>query len=90
MPESARPVRKRGKKHRKDVKEDFVVEEVEPEAGPSWIADSKPEKELDLPYGELDLDLKAYFKSVEVELEQWQASSSTDKVLTEEEASGEA
>jgi nucleolar protein 9 len=76
-----REQRKRGKKHRKEVEEpsihhvEPVYEEDEeaPEAGPSWITKSNEhtQSDVDAPFGELDQDLKTYFRTVDTQMKQW-------------------
>ncbi|KAK0206001.1 armadillo-type protein [Desarmillaria ectypa] len=74
--------RKRGKKHKKpsqdaefDEKEhaEGTVEPV-PEAGPSWIVANPQQEQVDseAPFGYLDADVKAYFRTVDVQIRQWQ------------------
>ncbi|KAF9026524.1 ARM repeat-containing protein, partial [Hymenopellis radicata] len=77
--------RKRGKKHKKPAAEPDVAEEEvsieqpeEAEAGPSWIV-QKPEHtvetDAEAPFGYLDADVKAYFRTVDVQMRQWQDGS---------------
>ncbi|GJE84753.1 nucleolar protein 9 [Phanerochaete sordida] len=73
--------RKRGKKHRK-TKEDEPAPppqpvhqpEPEPEAGPSWIvAGPRADQNNDeAPFGYVDSEVKAYFRTVDVQLREWQ------------------
>ena len=77
--------RKRGKKHKK-VKDDELEqyehqqyeqpppEAEEPQAGPSWII-SKPnnaEFNEEAPFGYVDSEVKAYFRTVDVQIREWQ------------------
>ncbi|KAK0467762.1 uncharacterized protein EV420DRAFT_1501188 [Desarmillaria tabescens] len=79
--------RKRGKKHKKpapdaDTEQQQHSAEIEPEpeveAGPSWIIrthDYSPreqEQDSEAPFGYLDVDVKAYFRTVDVQMRQWQ------------------
>lgn len=77
--------RKRGKKHKKQNVEDYVEnrgqsyhqEAAEPEAGPSWIrqrsnAEEEPEVNPEAPFGLVNPDVKAYFKTVDEKLREWQ------------------
>lgn len=70
--------RKRGKKHKKTPAEDVQVieEEVEaPQAGPSWIVPAQntgTEVNTDAPFGYVDPDVKAYFKTVDQRIREWQ------------------
>ena len=87
--------RKRGKKHKKPVRN-----EVEPEADPevyqedadyegeqrhgdfeggdrpSWVVpDREPQVNLEAPFGYVDADVKAYFRTVELQIRDWQENS---------------
>ncbi|KAK0436058.1 armadillo-type protein, partial [Desarmillaria tabescens] len=71
--------RKRGKKHKKpalDEQQQHTAEpEPEVEAGPSWIipaANPQQEQDSEAPFGYLDVDVKAYFRTVDVQMRQWQ------------------
>lgn len=74
--------RKRGKKHKKQPVEEqeAAVEEThyeeEPEAGPSWIIPAThrdaPQENPEAPFGYVDADVKAYFRTVDVQLREWQ------------------
>jgi nucleolar protein 9 len=71
--------RKRGKKHKKQVEEE-VVEEEEPEtsAGPSWIVpktSQQPEVNAEAPFGYVDADVKAYFRTVDLQIREWQENA---------------
>ena len=77
-----RELRKRGKKHKKPAVEVSApaeeqavqAEEPEPQAGPSWIVSSSnaPEINPEAPFGYVDADVKAYFRTVDVQLRDWQ------------------
>lgn len=78
--------RKRGKKHKKPApeqdehiptqpqKEESEPEQEQPEAGPSWIVQQPHTVDTDTeaPFGYLDQDVKAYFRTVDVQMRQWQ------------------
>lgn len=73
--------RKRGKKHKKSVEEPApppppaAVEEYhEPAAGPSWIVSgpSADQHNDEAPFGYVDSEVKAYFRTVDVQLREWQ------------------
>ncbi len=74
--------RKRGKKHKKSTQDAEFDEqehtgdkvELEPEAGPSWIVANPQQEQVDseAPFGYLDADVKAYFRTVDVQIRQWQ------------------
>ncbi len=80
--------RKRGKKHKKEKTEDEYVEardheqpyaqEIgENQPGPSWIrqrnnAEEDPEVNPEAPFGFVNPDVKAYFKTVDEKLREWQ------------------
>jgi nucleolar protein 9 len=88
-----REIRKRGKRKSKTQKEQHEEHEpvsttFEPEpqqeAGPSWmrnasaIAGSKRVEELEAPFGYLDADVKAYFRTVDLKLREWQDGTVQD------------
>lgn len=92
--------RKRGKKHKKQndaeveppAKESPTFEQTEQEAGPSWIVGKSTYGEhddafKDAPFGLVDPDLKAYFRTVDAKLREWQELSGQD--VTEQEDSGD-
>ncbi|KAI0637703.1 ARM repeat-containing protein [Trametes polyzona] len=77
--------RKRGKKHKKKAEEvadvhqnaDTYPEEQEVnEAGPSWIVPAREERDaaadLNAPFGYVDAEVKAYFRTVDVQIREWQ------------------
>lgn len=75
--------RKRGKKHKKSAtnEEDYnhidvpVIAEEEPqqEAGPSWITRApNPNEDREAPFGYVDSEVKAYFRTVDVQIREWQ------------------
>ncbi|TBU50501.1 ARM repeat-containing protein [Dichomitus squalens] len=74
--------RKRGKKHKKSKEEaepqqDSYVpdfEEQEDAAGPSWIVPARdaPAADLNAPFGYVDAEVKAYFRTVDVQIREWQ------------------
>ncbi|KII96011.1 hypothetical protein PLICRDRAFT_34962 [Plicaturopsis crispa FD-325 SS-3] len=75
--------RKRGKKVKKSAQQDpygipTPAPEPEPEAshaGPSWIApnpNAEPEVNPEAPFGYVDADVKAYFRTVDVQIRAWQ------------------
>ena len=86
-PYMPREQRKRGKKHKKtdhdaqqralepDVAEvpvEDVVEELS-EPGPSWIKPKKQQdRDPDAPFGYVDSDVKAYFRTVDLQIRDWQ------------------
>jgi nucleolar protein 9 len=69
--------RKRGKKHKK---EQPVHDEPEPKpeaAGPSWILPSTSQQQqqevnAEAPFGYVDADVKAYFRTVDLQIRDWQ------------------
>jgi nucleolar protein 9 len=75
-------LRKRGKRHKKSSAEDQThaqeheVLDEGPSSGPSWIvprADSSSKQfNPDAPFGYIDPELKAYFKTVDDQLKEWQ------------------
>ena len=68
--------RKRGKKAKKsNVEKDSSKPEHQDEisAGPSWIiSTTKDTEEPEAPFGYLDTDVKAYFRTVDVQIRNWQ------------------
>lgn len=79
--------RKRGKKHKKRTDEEVNPEHhdaqlpdqhtedyEEPQAGPSWIvpASSKVEVNPEAPFGYVDAEVKAYFRTVDLQIRDWQ------------------
>jgi len=81
-------IRKRGKKHKKSQKEDEydlhrpeapaavpVPQEEDHQAeGPSWIISGKKVEDVnpEAPFGYVELDVKAYFRTVDVQIREWQ------------------
>ncbi|KAK2464918.1 hypothetical protein APHAL10511_002994 [Amanita phalloides] len=73
--------RKRGKKHKKHPQETVRDDLVDGSSGPSWIRpvgsglhDANPEA----PYGYVDNDVKAYFRTVDIQLRDWQEIQEPD------------
>ncbi|KAI0643707.1 ARM repeat-containing protein [Trametes meyenii] len=75
--------RKRGKKHKKSAEDvtDFNKDVLHPEqeqelneAGPSWIIPARNDAAVDLnaPFGYVDAEVKAYFRTVDVQIREWQ------------------
>jgi nucleolar protein 9 len=75
--------RKRGKKHKKNaeetqehkVDEQRYEDEQEAQAGPSWIVQGDSGHEdvnPEAPFGYVDPDVKAYFRTVDEKLKEWQ------------------
>lgn len=76
--------RKRGKKHKKQIQEQEsrpsppkkIVEE------PSWILPSSKSvdtRDPDAPFGELEADVKAYFRTVDIEIRDWQEDRTAEE-----------
>ena len=75
-------LRKRGKRHKKSSAQDQThaqqheVPDEDPSSGPSWIlprADSSSKQfNPEAPFGYVDPELKAYFKTVDDQLKEWQ------------------
>ncbi|KAL5488349.1 NOP9 [Sanghuangporus weigelae] len=86
--------RKRGKKHKKQ-QQDEAAHSIEAEyreeggkqtRGPSWIVernrhgvDDAEGRSLDAPFGYADPDLKAYFKTVDEKLREWQETDEAER-----------
>lgn len=71
--------RKRGKKHKKEV-EQAVEVKPDPEPRPSWILPNtsqpeQPEVNAEAPFGYVDADVKAYFRTVDLQIREWQENS---------------
>ncbi|KAJ7672874.1 ARM repeat-containing protein [Mycena rosella] len=74
--------RKRGKKKKPEPEWQPPVQELQPEplpqesAGPSWIVPGPNHPEDDVnpeaPFGYVDVDVKAYFRTVDVQIRDWQ------------------
>ena len=92
--------RKRGRKHKKAKDEgqqeyeqqiDYTETETQTQgAGPSWIVDKKnldTDEQLssDAPFGFVDPDLKAYFRTVDEKLREWQETATSYEVENDNE-----
>ncbi|KAK7471121.1 Nucleolar protein 9 [Stygiomarasmius scandens] len=72
--------RKRGKKNKKktedfDKPESLPEPEVQSEVGPSWIIPSTAKEDdtnAEAPFGYVDTDVKAYFRTVDTQIRDWQ------------------
>lgn len=75
--------RKRGKKHKKKTEEvagvsqepaPYVEDQDTAEAGPSWIVSGRDSTTVDqnAPFGYVDSEIKAYFRTVDVQIREWQ------------------
>jgi nucleolar protein 9 len=73
--------RKRGKKHKKVHEEEpqytqeYVEPIEEPRGEPSWIVPASGQTEEvnpEAPFGYVDADVKAYFRTVDVQIRNWQ------------------
>lgn len=79
--------RKRGKKHKKAKEEDHFDEPPPPhpevtegeQAGPSWIV-HRPAEEVnkEAPFGYVDAEVKAYFRTVDLQIREWQEQGRPD------------
>jgi nucleolar protein 9 len=73
-------LRKRGKRHKKSSTHQTPSREQEPSqgddsaGGPSWIVAREVPKQLnpEAPFGYVDPELKAYFRTVDDQLKEWQ------------------
>ncbi|KZT66809.1 ARM repeat-containing protein [Daedalea quercina L-15889] len=81
--------RKRGKKHKKTNDDDHYRQpsavEPEPEvkeqqqAGPSWIVHRQLEEvNREAPFGYVDAEVKAYFRTVDLQIREWQEQGRPD------------
>jgi nucleolar protein 9 len=87
--------RKRGKKHKKKPEDEPHFQESlnpthaapEPEVGePSWIRhapENSPEINIEAPFGYVDADVKAYFRTVDEQIRGWQEADES-RGITEE------
>ncbi|KZP05871.1 ARM repeat-containing protein [Athelia psychrophila] len=77
--------RKRGKKNKKGAdkdewkppKEDRPLNQDQPEEGRSWIIPASKEEDevnLEAPFGYIDVNVKAYFRTVDVQIRDWQVN----------------
>ncbi|KAF8875333.1 armadillo-type protein [Gymnopilus junonius] len=72
--------RKRGKKHKKQREDEPQYEaeseqQIEAPEEPSWIVPASNHAEevnQEAPFGYVDVDLKAYFRTVDVQIQEWQ------------------
>jgi len=90
--------RKRGKKTKKSAdKVDSKPQEDhrqrpdnngdEQSAGPSWIIPASKESEeinLEAPFGYLDADVKAYFRTVDIQIRNWQENEADTREADED------
>jgi nucleolar protein 9 len=76
-------LRKRGKRHKKDVTEHQIpavpgqeLIDEGPSSGPSWIIPRENANQVDpdAPFGYVDPEIKAYFRTVDDQLREWQQS----------------
>ena len=72
--------RKRGKKHKKNAEDQDGTQPNEaqsfsdPQAGPSWIvpASTTTRNNQEAPFGYIDAEVKAYFRTVDTQIRDWQ------------------
>jgi nucleolar protein 9 len=85
--------RKRGKKHKKTredeahFQDDLNPNYSEREGEPSWIrpaSETSPETSIEAPFGYVDADVKAYFRTVDDQIRDWQEADGSRTTLTEE------
>lgn len=75
--------RKRGKKFKTKQEQNQPQAVVDPsQSDPSWIKPSSKVDNLesDAPFGLLDADVKAYFRTVDVQIRDWQGAAVEDDV----------
>ncbi|KAI6105389.1 armadillo-type protein [Pisolithus sp. B1] len=76
-------LRKRGKKRKKSQQEDSSAKQVQepegPSEGPSWIISSRQLEDVnpEVPFGYVDPDIKAYFRTVDDQMQAWQDEEHT-------------
>ncbi|KAM6495360.1 Armadillo-type fold [Amanita muscaria] len=88
--------RKRGKKHKKNPEEVADRHEEQPPNDseepqdelqqPSWMHSTEPVNEFnpEAPYGYVDNDVKAYFRTVDVQIRDWQENEAVEDVSGED------
>ncbi|KAI0786442.1 armadillo-type protein [Abortiporus biennis] len=87
--------RKRGKKHKKPAQpeneqhppreEEEYVADKEPQAGPSWIVNARiPDIDSEAPFGYVEQEVKAYFRTVDVQIREWQDQEHTQEAAEED------
>ena len=89
--------RKRGRKHKRpkaeegydNEQQDSYIEAQSQGAGPSWIVDKKTidadKLDSDAPFGFVEPDLKAYFRTVDDKLREWQDNMIKDELEADNE-----
>ena len=68
-------LRKRGKRHKKsEANVQPPTNDTEPSSGPSWIVSRALDSNVnsEAPFGFVDPEMKAYFRTVEDQLKEWQ------------------
>ena len=77
--------RKRGKKHKKQKEDEehhaqtYLQHEEQAEAGPSWIVHRQAEEvNPEAPFGYVDAEVKAYFRTVDLQIREWQEQGRPD------------
>ncbi|KAG9042480.1 Nucleolar protein 9, partial [Serendipita sp. 407] len=86
--------RRRGKRKKNDIQEDLdekepvKLKELEDEGQPSWIETGhlNETSDPDAPFGLCDPDIKAYFRSVENQLKEWQDLGIEKENVSEEDS----
>lgn len=89
--------RKRGKKKAKAAEPDEprVVEQesftidVEPTEDPAWMRPENPNADIEAPFGYVDGDVKAYFRTVDSRIKEWQQGQDMDEDMPQEADSNE-
>jgi len=84
--------RKRGKKHKKSEKQDEYAQyenqapenqavELQNDGAPSWIRPAQETSEFnpEAPFGYVDADVKAYFRTVDTQMRDWQESRDAEE-----------
>lgn len=77
--------RKRGKKHKKPKEDEEHHAQTRPqpeeqeEAGPSWIVHRQAEEvNPEAPFGYVDAEVKAYFRTADLQIREWQEPGRPD------------
>jgi hypothetical protein len=86
-PAMPKELRKRGKRHKKSATEHQTLSQEQeippdegPSGGPSWIVPRASSSQFnpEAPFGYVDPDLKAYFRTVDDQLKEWQQNNWDD------------
>lgn len=88
-----REQRKRGKKKSKVVEpeepkavpQEVYTDDAAPTEDPTWMRSDNPNADIEAPFGYVDGDVKAYFRTVDLRMREWQQGQDGDDELPQEE-----